>query len=130
MSSSPKLINHLRLYPPKSIFPNLVPLPCRLGTRTPRHTPLIPPPQPQPLLRTQLQLLFQLGTRILPMNKITETTSYTSLPAVKTTTGFSEIRDGREFAVDWSGGVPARVECVAGFLGGIFIFKTGVDVAD
>lgn len=108
----------------------LIPLPRRFRTRTPRHTPLIPPPSPQPLLRPQLQLTIQLWTRLLPMNEIAESTPHTAFPTVQTTACFSEIGHGREFAVDGTGGVPARVERVAGLLGGIFVFETCIDVAD
>lgn len=105
-------------------------LPRRFRTRTPRHTPLIPPPLPQPFLRPQFQLPIQFRTRLLPMYEIAKTPSYAPLTAVEPTTRFSEIRHGGEFAVDGPCGVPARVECVAGFLGRVFVFESRVDVAD
>ena len=83
-----------------------------------------------PLLRTQLQLPLQLRTRFLPMYEIAKPTPHASLPAVQSTTRFSEIGHGAEFAIDRPRGVPARVECVAGFLRGIFVFEARVDVAD
>ena len=109
---------------------HLIPLPRRLRARTPRHTSLIPTSQSQPLLRTQLQLPLQLGTRVLPMNKIAEATSDTSFPTVQPTTGFAEIGYGRELAVDGTCCVPARVKRVAGFLRRVFILETCIDVAN
>ena len=64
------------------------------------------------------------------MYKIAKPTPHTSFPTVQPTTRFSEIRHGTEFAVDRSRGVPARVECVAGFLRGILVFEACVDVPD
>jgi hypothetical protein len=43
------------------------------------------------------------------MNEVAEATTYTAFSRIETTTGFSEIRDGGEFAVDGTTGVPARV---------------------
>ena len=84
-----------------------VPLPRRLRTRTPRHTPLISAPLPQPLLRAQLQLPIQLRTRLLAVYEIAEAASDAAFAAVQSATRFSEIRHGAEFAVDGSSGVPA-----------------------
>jgi hypothetical protein len=120
------LISCISPYP----IPHLIPLPRRFRARTPRHTPLIPTPQPQPLLRTQLQLSVQFGTRILPMNEIAESTSNTALPAVQPTAGLAEIGDGRELAVDGACGVPAGVQRVAGLLCGVFVLEACVDIAD
>jgi len=64
------------------------------------------------------------------MNEIAETASDTPLPTIQPTTRFAEIRDGGEFAVDRAGGVPAAVQGIAGFLCGVFVFETCVDVAD
>jgi hypothetical protein len=112
------------------LSPTLIPLPRRLGARTPRHAPLIPPPQPQPLLRTQLQFPLQLRTWILPMNEIAETASHTALSTVQSTAGFAKISDRRELAVYGSCGVPARVQCVACFLRAVFVLEARVDIAD
>lgn len=87
--------------------PPLISLPRRLGARTSRHTPLVSPPHPQPLLRTQLQLAIQLIAWILAMDEIAETTSHAPFAAVEPTACLAEIGDGRELAVDWPGGVPA-----------------------
>ncbi len=105
-------------------------LPRRLRARTPTHTPLIMPPHPQPLLRPQLQLPLQLGTRLLPMDEIAEPSSDTPFPTVETTTCFSEIGDRGELAVDGARSIPAAVEGVAGLLGRVFVFEARVDVAD
>jgi len=105
-------------------------LPRRLGTRTPRHAPLISPPHPQPLLRTQLQLAIQLIARILAMDKIAESATHASFAAVEPTACFAEIGDGGELAVDWPSGIPAGIQCVAGFLRGIFVFEARVHVSD
>lgn len=64
------------------------------------------------------------------MNEITKPPSHTPFAAVEAAAGFAEIGDRGEFAVDGTSGVPARVEGVAGELGGIFVFEAGVDVAD
>lgn len=118
--------------PSSNISPILLskPLPRRLRTRTLRHTPLIPPPRPQPLLRPQLQLPIQLGTRFLPMYEIAEPAPHAPFPAVEPTARLSEIGDGRKFAVDGPRGVPATVERVAGLLRRIFVLEARVDVAD
>ena len=88
------------------------------------------PPFPQPLLRTQLQLPFQLRTRFLPMYKIAKATPDTAFSAVQTTARFAEIGHRGKFAVYGAGGVPAGVEGVAGGLRGVFVFEACVDVAD
>ena len=102
---------------------HLVPLPCRLRTRTPRLTPLT-------LLRAKLQITIQFRTRILPMDEITEASSHTALPTIQPAASFAEVGDGGQLAVDGARGIPAGVKCVAGFLRAVFIFETGVDVAD
>jgi hypothetical protein len=106
------------------------PLPRRLRRRTPTHAPLIPSPGPQPLLRRQLQLSVQLRTRLFPMYEVAEPASDAAFAAVEPTARFAEIRHGRELAVDGARGIPARVERVAGLLGGVFVLEACVDVAD
>ena len=64
------------------------------------------------------------------MYEIAEATPDAPFAAVEPAAGFPEVGHGAEFAVDGAGGVPARVERVAGFLGGIFVFEASVDVAD
>jgi hypothetical protein len=64
------------------------------------------------------------------MYEITKTPSNTPLPTIQSTTGFAEIRHGRELAVDRAGGVPTGIEGVAGFLRAVFVFKACIDVAD
>lgn len=64
------------------------------------------------------------------MDKIAEPAANAAFAAIEPAASFAKIGDGGEFAVDGAGGVPARVEGVAGLLGGIFVFEAGVDVAD
>ena len=64
------------------------------------------------------------------MYEIAETASHAPFPAVEPTARFPEISHGTELAVDGPRGVPARIEGVAGFLGRVFVFEAGVDVAD
>jgi hypothetical protein len=64
------------------------------------------------------------------MYEVAEAAANTALSAIKTTAGFTEIGDGREFAVDGAAGVPAAVERVAGFLGIFFVLEAHVDVAN
>lgn len=64
------------------------------------------------------------------MYEIAKPPPHASFPAIQPTTRFSEIRHGTEFAVDGPRGVPARVECVTGFLRGVFVLEARVDVAD
>jgi len=64
------------------------------------------------------------------MNEIAESTSHTSLSTIQSATGFAEIGDRAELAVDGARGVPAGVECVAGFLGAVFVLETRIDITD
>lgn len=64
------------------------------------------------------------------MNEVAESSSDTPFSRVQSTTGFAEIGDGREFAVDGTGGVPAGVEVVAGGLRVFFVLESGVNVSD
>lgn len=105
-------------------------LPRWLRARTPALTPLISAPQPQPLLCAQLQLSVQFGTWILPVDEIAETASDTSFSTIEPAACFAEIGNGREFAVDRSCGIPARVERIAGLLRRVFVLEARVHVAD
>jgi hypothetical protein len=64
------------------------------------------------------------------MDEIAEAASDTALAAVQAATRFAKVGDGRELAVDGAGSVPPAIERVAGFLRGVFVFETCVDVAD
>lgn len=64
------------------------------------------------------------------MNEIAEPAPHAALPRVEPAARLAEVRHGAEFAVDRASSVPARVEFVAGRLGGFFVFEAGVDVAD
>ena len=64
------------------------------------------------------------------MDEIAEAASNASFPTVQPTTGFAEIGDGRELAVDGASCIPARVQRVAGFLRAVFVLEARVDVAD
>ena len=107
-----------------------IPLPRRLGTRTPRHTPLIPASLPQPLLRAQLQLPIQLRARLLAMYEIAEAGPHAAFAAVQPAARFPEVGHGAQLAVDGARGVPARVERVARLLGGVFVFEARVNIPD
>ncbi len=64
------------------------------------------------------------------MDEIAEAAAHAAFAAVEAAARFAEIRHGGELAVDGAGGVPARVEGVAGLLGRVFVFEARVDVAD
>jgi hypothetical protein len=64
------------------------------------------------------------------MYKVAESASDAAVPAVKATTCFPEVGNGRQLAVDGATSVPARVECITGFLSRVFVLETRVDVAD
>lgn len=64
------------------------------------------------------------------MDEIAEAAAHAAFAAVEAAARFAEIRDRGELAVDGAGGVPARVEGVAGLLGRVFVFEARVDVAD
>ncbi len=64
------------------------------------------------------------------MDEIAEAAPHAPFPAVEPAAGLAEIGHGGELAVDGAGGVPARVERVAGLLRGILVFEARVDVAD
>lgn len=64
------------------------------------------------------------------MYEVAEAAAHAALARVEAAAGLAEIGYGRELAVYGAAGVPARVEVVAGFLGGVFVFEAGVDVAD
>jgi hypothetical protein len=64
------------------------------------------------------------------MDEIAKTATDATLTAIEPTTGFAEIGDGREFAVDGATGVPAAIEGIAGFLAIFFVLEAHVDIAD
>lgn len=64
------------------------------------------------------------------MYEIAEAAPHAPFAAVEPAARFAEVGDGGELAVDGARGVPARVEGVAGFLGGVFVFEACIDVAD
>jgi len=64
------------------------------------------------------------------VDEIAEATSYTAFPAIEPAACFAEVGYWRQLAVDWTRGVPAGVERVAGFLRRVFVFEAGVDVTD
>jgi hypothetical protein len=109
---------------------SLISLPAWLRSRALALTPLIPSSRPQPFLCAQLQLSIQLWTRFFSMDEIAEAASHTALTTVQTTTGFSKIGDGRQFAVDGPGSVPSRIESITGLLGTVLVLEAGVDIAN
>jgi len=64
------------------------------------------------------------------MNEIAESTSYAALATVQPAARLSEVGDRREFAVYGARSIPARVQLVAGFLCGVFVFKPRIDVSN
>ena len=63
------------------------------------------------------------------MNEIAETASNTSFSTVQSAACFAEIGDRRELAVDGARRVPAGVQGVAGFLRGVFVLESRVDIS-
>ena len=92
--------------------------------RAPAHATLVLAPHSQPLLRTELQLPIQLRTRLLPVNKIAEASSYAALTAIESATSFSKIRDRAQLAVDRPRRIPSRVQRT------ILVFESCIYVAD
>lgn len=97
---------------------------------TPAHTPLIPTSLPQPLLRRQLQILFEVRRWLLPVYEIAETPSHASLPAIQPTTRFPKVRHGAQLAVDRSRRVPATVQRIARLLRAVLVLEPRVYVPD
>ena len=64
------------------------------------------------------------------MYEVAESSSDASLTTVQSTTGFSEVGDRGELAVDRACRIPPGVEGVAGLLSGVFVFEAGVDVTN
>jgi hypothetical protein len=64
------------------------------------------------------------------MYEIAEAAADAALAGVQAAARFSEIGDGRQFAVDGAAGVPARVEGVACLLRVFFVFEAYVNVAN
>lgn len=108
----------------------LPPPPGRLWARAPADAPLIPTPHLQPLLRRELQVALKLRARNLTMYEVAEAAAHAALAAVQATARLAEIGDGRQFAINGAGGVPARVEVVASLLCAVFVFEPCVDVAN
>ena len=107
-----------------------IPLPRRLRARAPSYAPVVPASHLQPLFGGEFELPFQFRAGLLAVDEIAKARAHASFAAVQSAAGLAEIRDGTEFAVDRSSGVPARVQGVAGRLGGVFVFEARVDVAD
>jgi len=98
--------------------------------RTLAHTPRIPASLLEPLARAHVQLAIQLWRRFLAMDEVAEAAAHAALATIEAATGFAEIGDGGQFAVDGATGVPATVERVAGFLAVFLVLEAHVDVAD
>lgn len=64
------------------------------------------------------------------MDEIAESAPHTALTAIKTTTGFPEIRHGTQLAVNGPRGVPAAVEVVAGLLRRLLVLEARIHVAN
>jgi hypothetical protein len=102
----------------------------RRRRRTLTHTPGIPAPLLEPLAGTHIEIAIQLRTRFFPVYEVAEAAADTALAAVQPAACLAEIGDGRQFAVDGAAGVPAGVECVAGFLAVFFVLEAHVYIAD
>lgn len=92
--------------------------------------PLVFPSDSQPFLCAQLQFFIHLFRWFFPMYEIAEPSSLASFSRIQPTARFSEVCDGRKFAVYRSSSVPSLVELIAGLLGVLFVFKAGVDIAN
>lgn len=64
------------------------------------------------------------------MDEVAEAATNAALAGVEATASLSEVGNGAELAVDGATGVPAGIQLVACFLRRVFVFETGVDVAD
>lgn len=64
------------------------------------------------------------------MYKVTEPTPHTAFSRIESAARLAEIRDGRKLAVDRPGGIPARIQIVARFLGAVLVLEARVHVAD
>jgi len=64
------------------------------------------------------------------MYEIAKASSHTAFTGVQSAACFAKVGDGGQLAVDGARGVPARVECVAGFLRRVFVFEARINVAD
>ena len=104
--------------------------PGGLWTRTPCHTPLIPAPHLQPLLRRQLQLAFQIGTGFFAMNEITEAEPHTPVARVKPTTRLAKISHGRQFTINRFGSIPPTVERITCLLSRILVLEPCVHISN
>jgi len=64
------------------------------------------------------------------MDEVTKPATHTALAAIEAAAGLAKVGHGREFAVNWAGGVPAAVEGVAGLLRRVFVLEARVHVSN
>lgn len=117
---SPFLATRFLLKPPSS----------RLRCRRSAGAPLVPATRLEPLLRAERELAVELLAGVLAVDEIAEAAADAALARVKAAAGLAEVCNGAELAVYGARGVPAAVEGVGGDLGAVFVFESGVDVAD
>lgn len=108
----------------------LKPPSSRLRCRRSAGAPLIPATRLEPLLRAERELPVKLLAGVLAMDEVAEAAADAALARVEAAAGLAEVCDGAELAVYGARGVPAVVERVGGDLGAVFVFESGVDVAD
>jgi len=64
------------------------------------------------------------------VDEVTESATNATLAAVETTTGFAEVGDGTQLAVDGPRGIPAAVEVVASLLRTVLVLEARVHITD
>lgn len=84
----------------------------------------------EPLLGGEGEFAVELVAGVLAVDKVAEAAAHAALARIKAAAGFAKVGDGGELAVDGATRVPAGIQLVACLLGAVFVFETGVDVAD
>jgi hypothetical protein len=108
----------------------LKPATGRLGGRRSTLALLIASAHLEPLLGAVGELTVEFVAGVLAVDEVAEATTNATLARVKTAAGLAEVGDGAQLAVNGASGVPAVVELIAGGLGGLFVLKAGIDVAN
>lgn len=111
-------------------MPFLKPPSSRLWCRRSAGAPLIPATRLEPFLCAERELAVELLAGVLAVDEVAEAAADAALAGIQAATGLAEVCDGAELAVYGARGVPAAVERVGSDLGAVFIFESGVDIAD